>query len=85
MACPPIGHVMGYDQAIREKVASLMNDGIRNVGRKILQQTPYEGLHKMLDLTYGALIDGSPLPVTAQDMLDASRLVDRLLSDEARL
>lgn len=65
--------------------ASLINDGIRNVGRKIMQQTPYEGLHKMLDLTYGALISGSPLPVTPQDMLDASRLVDRLLSDEVRL
>ena len=65
--------------------ASLMNDGIRNVGRKILQQTPYEGLHKMLDLTYGALISGGPLPVTPADMLDASRLVDRLLSEEAKL
>ncbi|MEM9656145.1 MAG: Gfo/Idh/MocA family oxidoreductase [Actinomycetota bacterium] len=65
--------------------ASLMNDGIRNVGRKILQQTPYEGLHRMLSLTYDALIAGGPMPVSPADMLDASRLVDRLLSEEARL
>lgn len=65
--------------------ASLMNDGIRNVARKIMQHTPYEGLHRMLDLTYRALSEGRPVPVSPTDMLDASRLVDRLLSEEVRL
>lgn len=64
---------------------SLVNDGVRNVGRKLLQQTPYEGLHLMLDRTYDALIDGRQPPVTAEDMLATSRLVARLLSEEARL
>ena len=65
--------------------ASLINDGVRNVGRKIMQQSPYEGLHKMLDATYEALAAGRPLPVSTEDMLAASRLVDHLLKDEVQL
>lgn len=65
--------------------AGLMSDGVRNVGRKLLQHGPYEGLHHMLDETYTALAAGGPLPVSPDDMLAASRLVDRLLDDEVRL
>ena len=65
--------------------ASLMNDGIRNVGRKLLQQSPYQGLHTMLDESYAALAAGRPFPVTPDEMMDASRLVDRLLEDGVRL
>ncbi len=65
--------------------ASLINDGIRNVGRKILQQSPYEGLHHMLDMTYAAIASGRPLPVSPSDIREASALVDRLLDDEVRL
>ncbi len=65
--------------------ASLLGDGVRNVARKIMQHTPYEGLHRMLDLTYAALAAGDAPPVTPADMLVASELVDRLLSDEVRL
>lgn len=65
--------------------ASMMNDGIRNVGRKLLQQSPYEGLHRMIDQSYTALENSEFLPVTPEDMRSASVLVDRLLSDEARL
>ncbi len=65
--------------------ASLINDGIRNVGRKLLQQSPYEGLHRMLDQTYGALASGNPLPVSPDDMMAASKLVDRLLEHDVRL
>ncbi|MGI9598345.1 MAG: Gfo/Idh/MocA family protein [Acidimicrobiales bacterium] len=65
--------------------ASLVNDGIRNVGRKLLQQSPYEGLHRMLDETYTALAAGRDLPVTPTEMMAASHLVDRLLDDEVRL
>lgn len=65
--------------------ASLMNDGIRNVGRKLLQQTPYQGLHSMLDESYSALAAGQPFPVTPAEMMNASRLIDRLLEDGVRL
>ena len=50
-----------------------------------MQQSPYEGLHKMLDATYEALAAGRPLPVSTEDMLAASRLVDHLLKDEVQL
>ncbi len=65
--------------------ASMMNNGIRNVGRKLLQQSPYEGLHRMIDQSYAALAAGKQFPVTPDDMRAASRLVDRLLSEEVRL
>lgn len=56
--------------------------GLRNLGDKILQHGPLEGMYEMLDQTYTALVTGAELPVTADDMLAASRLVDLLLSDE---
>jgi len=63
----------------------LVRDGVTNFGRKLLQQTPYHGLHRMLDETYRALGDGAPLPVSPDDMLAASHLVDQLLDTEVRL
>lgn len=63
----------------------LIRDGVRNLGRKILQHSPYEGLHLMLDETYSALTTGRDLPVTPAQMLATSELVDRLLSEEVRL
>ena len=65
--------------------AGLVSSGVRNFGRKLLQQGPYEGLHRMLDLTYAALVSGSELPVSVDDMLAASDLVDSLLNKEATL
>ncbi len=62
-----------------------VRDGVTNFGRKLLQQTPYHGLHRMLDETYRAMREGGPLPVTTGDMLAAARLVDHLLDDEVRL
>jgi predicted dehydrogenase len=63
----------------------LVRDGVTNFGKKLLQHTPYQGLHRMLDETYGAIATGRPLPVTSEDMLQASQLVDRLLDPEAAL
>ncbi len=63
----------------------LARDGITNFGRKLMQQTPYHGLHRMLDEAYRALGAGTPLPVSTDDMLAAARLVDRLLDEEVRL
>jgi predicted dehydrogenase len=65
--------------------AGLMSEGFRNFGRKLLQQSSYEGLHRMLDETYVALAAGRPLPVSTDEMLAASRLVDRLLESEVSL
>lgn len=63
----------------------LLRGGLTNVGRKVMQQTPYEGLHHMLDLTYLALAEGRPVPVSVADMTDTSRLVDLLLDEKVHL
>lgn len=63
----------------------LLKGGFGNVGRKVMQQTPYEGLHRMLDLTYTALAEGGPMPVSPDDMTETSRLVDLLVSDKVIL
>ncbi len=63
----------------------LLRGGLGNVGRKVMQQTPYEGLHRMLDLTYLALADGRPVPVTVNDMTETSQLVDHLLDEKVFL
>jgi predicted dehydrogenase len=64
---------------------NLVRSGVRNLGQKLLQQGPYEGLHHMLDLTYSALSTGTGMPVTPADMLAASALVDSLLDEKAAL
>jgi hypothetical protein len=50
-----------------------------------MQQSPYEGLHRMLDLTYQALAEGRPLPVSVDDMTETSKLIDLLLDEKVRL
>jgi predicted dehydrogenase len=56
--------------------------GFRN---KIMQHTPYEGLHTFLARTYESLQSGSPPPVSYSDMDRASRLIDSLLDEANRL
>lgn len=65
--------------------AGLMRAGARNFGRKLLQHTPYEGLHRMLDLTYTQLASDSELPVTVDDMRASTALIEALLDEGARL
>lgn len=65
--------------------AAFIQSGVRNFGKKLLQQGPYEGLHRMLDLTYTALATGAEPPITPDDMRTASDLVDRLLGEGATL
>lgn len=60
--------------------ASLARAGLRNFGQKLLQHTPYHGLSRFLELTYSALANGEAPPVTAQNVLDAARLVDDMLA-----
>ena len=58
---------------------SLAGAGIRNVGRKLLQHGPYEGLYRFVRLTYEALATGDDLPVMPHHILAASELTDRML------
>ena len=74
---PIVNHLSGGWQLLRS--------GVGNVGRKVMQQSPYEGLHRMLDLTYLALAEGRPLPVSTEDILETSELVDLLLDEKVRL
>ena len=63
----------------------LMSASARNFRRKIMQKTPYEGLHYLLDETYSALGNGEVPPVGFDDMARTSRLVEALLAQENRL
>ncbi len=65
--------------------ADLIRSGVANLGRKVMQRTPYEGLHLMLDQTYRALATGDDLPVTTDDMRAVCLLVDQLLEEKTRL
>lgn len=44
----------------------------------------YEGLFELLTRTYRSLADGSPLPVTRQQVLEVNRLVDALKPEGAK-
>jgi len=59
---------------------SLIASSMRNFANKIMQKTPYEGLHRFLAQTYRALDNGEPPPVSYQDMFRASQLVDLLVA-----
>ncbi len=62
----------------------LVGASMRNFRRKIMQRTVYEGLHRLLDLTYEALIDDTPPPISFEDMERTNRLVNALLSEDTR-
>ena len=55
-----------------------------NFHRKIMQKTPYEGLHRLLDKTYEALIDHKAPPISFEDMERTNRLVNALLLEVNR-
>lgn len=63
----------------------LMGASLTNFRRKIMQQTPYEGLYRLLEQTYEALSDGNQPPVSFKDMERASRLVEELLAEDNRI
>jgi len=60
----------------------LARSGVRNLVQKLLQHSPYHGMHRFLDATYLALQTGAEPPLTPQDMDDTARLVDLLLLAE---
>jgi predicted dehydrogenase len=55
-----------------------------NFRNKIMQKTPYEGLHRLLDQTYEALIEGKIPPISLADMERTNRLVNQLLLPTAK-
>jgi predicted dehydrogenase len=63
----------------------LIGSSIRNFRHKIMQRTPYEGLHHLLNFTYEALANGKQPPISFDDMAETSRLVDTLLMESNRI
>ena len=55
-----------------------------NFRSKIMQKTPYEGMHRLLEQTYQALINGQEAPISLSDIERTNRLVNALLSAENR-
>jgi predicted dehydrogenase len=78
-----------------EKLAPVVNqlaNGLQLVGssfatlrNKLMQRSPYEGLHTFLTRTYDALEHDSEPPVTFDDMDRASRLIDQMLLEGNRV
>lgn len=58
---------------------NLISSTFINFRNKVMQKTPYEGLHRLLDKTYEALIDGTPPPISFEEMERTNRLVNKLL------
>ena len=57
----------------------------RNLMNKVMQKTPYEGLHTFLDLTYRSLQDWTEPPVTHDDMVRTIDLIEALLAEANRI
>lgn len=64
---------------------TLILASIRNFQRKVMQQTPYEGLYRLLDKTYTALQQGEAPPIGFEQMYRSLQLIDALLAEENRL
>lgn len=64
---------------------NLMGASVRNFRDKVMQRTPYEGLHCLLHKTYTQLSNGEQPPVTSEDMERTSSLIDALLAEENRI
>ncbi len=58
----------------------LVGASFTNFHNKIMQKTVYEGMYRLLDKTYEALIDGEAPPISFLEMERTNRLVNLLLS-----
>lgn len=63
---------------------TLVLASIRNFQRKIMQKTPYEGLHTLLDKTYTALLNNQAPPIGFEQMERSLQLIEALLAEENR-
>lgn len=57
---------------------------VRNFRRKVMQRTSYEGLHNLLNNTYQALSQGTPVPIQFEDMEKTVCLTETLLDKKHR-
>lgn len=62
----------------------LIQATFRNFRNKIMQKTPYEGLHTLLTQVYEALATDQEPPITYDEMERTSRLIDALVYNESR-
>lgn len=60
----------------------LVGASLRNFRNKVMQHTPYEGLHTLMDQTYCAIASGQQPPVSYGDMARTCQLIDALLNPE---
>jgi predicted dehydrogenase len=58
---------------------------VRNFRRKLMQETPYAGLHGLLTATYRALATGQIPPIEFEDMAAPVRLIEQLLEASNQL
>ncbi|MBW4503013.1 MAG: Gfo/Idh/MocA family oxidoreductase [Scytonema hyalinum WJT4-NPBG1] len=63
----------------------LVGASFTNFRRKIMQQTTYEGMHRLLDKTYEGLIEGKAPPISFEDMERTHQLVNALLLEANRV
>lgn len=63
----------------------LINSTFINFRNKIMQKTPYEGLHRLLDKTYEALIDEKTPPISFEEMERTNRLINQLLLEKGKI
>jgi predicted dehydrogenase len=65
-----------------EEGTTIRRAALATLLRKFKGPGAYEGLWELLSRTYGALADGSALPVTANDLLEVNRMVEALKPGE---
>ena len=64
---------------------SLVGSSWATLRNKLMQRSPYEGLHTFLKRTYDALQHDSEPPVTFDDMDRTTRLIDQMLAEGNRV
>lgn len=63
---------------------NLVGASVTNFRNKIMQKTVYEGMHRLLDNTYEALINGKEAPISFAEMERTNRLVNALLLEATK-
>jgi predicted dehydrogenase len=59
--------------------ASLLKSSVSNFRSKVLQHSPYHGMPRMLEGLYRSILDGSPPPISPQEMHRSALLIDALI------
>ncbi len=63
----------------------LIRSSMGNFRNKVMQKSPYEGLQTFMHMAYTAIAQGTPLPVTFNDMDQTILLIDSLLDEANRI